>query len=304
MSNRLKEEISVTGVPFDMAASQMGTRLGPEAIKISGLLEKLEHLGYDIKDLGNLDIENGYKLIKSKNKLNHLDLTIKANEKLAEVVAREVGEDRLPLILGGDHSIFLGSVKGVLSKYENLGIIYFDAHADINTAETTPTGNIHGMTVASALGIGEKSLCDVYNKNLKIKPENILYIGLRDVDPGEVELIRELGIKTYTMEDIEVHGMENIMKEGLEFIKKKNLDGVHISFDIDCLDPKVAPGTGVKVPGGLSFREARLGLVMTSELDNIVSTEFVEVNPLLDSDNETSEIASTLISSLFGESLT
>lgn len=304
MSNRLNKEVSVIGVPFDMAASQMGTRLGPEAIKISGLIDKLKYLGYSIKDLGNLEIENGYKIVKSHNKLNHLDLAIKANEKLANVVAKEVAEDRLPLILGGDHSIFLGSVKGLLTKYENLGIIYFDAHADINTAETTPTGNIHGMTVASALGIGEKSLCDVYDGDLKIKPENILYIGLRDVDPGEVIRIRELGIKTYTMEDIEVHSMEKVMEEGLEFIKEKDLDGVHISFDIDCLDPKIAPGTGVKVPGGLSFREARLGLVMTSALKNIVSAEFVEVNPLLDSDNETGEIASALISSLFGDSLT
>lgn len=303
MGNRLKEKISLIGVPFDMGASQLGTRLGPEAIKIAGILERLDYLEYDIKDLGNLDIKNEYKLEKSKNRLNHLDLVVDANEKLANSVSKEVSEGRLPLILGGDHSIFLGSAKGVMSKYENLGVLYFDAHGDINTEDTTLTGNIHGMTVASALGYGEKSLVNVFDKDLKLKPENIVYIGLRDVDPGEVRRIKELGIKTHTMEDIEKYGMEKVMEEAISYLEEKNLDGVHISFDVDCLDPQVAPGTGVKVPGGLSYREGRLGLIEASRLENIVSVEFVEVNPLLDSDNETADITSHLICALFGETL-
>lgn len=301
MKNRLKREISIIGVPLDMGASQLGTRLGPEAIRIAGLIDRLEAMDYSIMDLGNIAVKGEYKLKKSPDNLNHLETIIDANEDLSIIVDTIIKKNRLPLILGGDHSSVLGSVKGVLNNYENPGIIYFDAHADINTEVTTPTGNIHGMPIASLMGMGDKRLSGIGEARGVLKPENIVYIGLRDLDLGEREIIRNLGIKAFSVQDIDRLGIEEVMNEALEYISK-NTDVIHVSFDVDCLDPKVAPGTGVKVLGGLNFREAKIALELTSQLDNICSVEFVEVNPLLDDQNETAEVATALICALFGES--
>ena len=301
MKNRLKREISIIGVPLDMGASQLGTRLGPEAIRIAGLIDRLEAMDYSVSDLGNININGGYRLEKSADNLNNLDIVVEANENLSIIVDAILKRNRLPLILGGDHSSVLGSVKGVLNNYENPGIIYFDAHADINTELTTPTGNIHGMPIASLMGMGDKRLPEGGEARGVLKPENIVYIGLRDLDPGEREIIRKLGIKAFSVQDIDRLGIEEVMNEAMKYISK-DTDAIHISFDVDCLDPKVAPGTGVKVLGGLNFREAKIALELTSQLDNICSIEFVEVNPLLDDQNETAEVATALICALFGES--
>ncbi len=301
MDNRLKNDISIIGVPLDMGASQLGTRLGPEAIRIAGLIDRLEAMDYSIEDLGNMIVRSEYKIVKSPDKLNHLEIVRDVNDTLSKIVDRIIKKDRLPLILGGDHSSVLGSVKGVLNNYKNPGIIYFDAHADINTDKTTPTGNIHGMPIASLMGMGDKRLIKVGESRGVLKPENIVYIGLRDLDPGEREVIKKLNIKAYSVQEIDRIGIEEVMNEAIEYVTK-DTDAIHISFDVDCLDPKVAPGTGVKVLGGLNFREAKIALELTSQIENICSVEFVEVNPLLDDQNETAEVATALICALFGES--
>lgn len=301
MEKRLKNEISIIGVPLDMGASQLGTRLGPEAIRIAGLIGRLEAMEYSVEDLGNMIVRGEYKLIKSPDKLNHLEIVKNANDTLSKIVDRIIKRDRLPLILGGDHSCVLGSVKGILNNFDNPGIIYFDAHADINTDKTTPTGNIHGMPIATLMGMGDKRLLKVGESRKSINPKNIVYIGLRDLDPGEQVIIRELGIKAYSVQDIDRIGIEEVMNEAIDYITKET-DAIHISFDVDCLDPKVAPGTGVKVLGGLTFREAKIALELTSKINSICSVEFVEVNPLLDAQNETAEVATALICALFGES--
>lgn len=301
MENRLKNDISIIGVPLDMGASQLGTRLGPEAIRIAGLIDRLEAMNYSVEDLGNMVVRGEYNLQRSPENLNHIKIVKDANENLSNIVDRIIKKDRLPLVLGGDHSSVLGTVKGVLNNYENPGIIYFDAHADINTAETSPTGNIHGMPIAALMGMGDKRLTKLGEARGVLKPENIVYIGLRDLDPGEREIIRKLNIKAYSVQEIDRTGIEEVMKEAIEYITS-NADAIHISFDVDCLDPKVAPGTGVKVLGGLNFREAKIALELTSQIDNICSVEFVEVNPLLDEMNETAEVATALIGALFGES--
>lgn len=301
MNNRLKKDISIIGLPLDMGASKLGTRLGPEAIRIAGLIERLEAMNYSIEDLGNVIVRSEYKLVRSPDNLNHLSIVRDANDSLSKIVDRIIKRDRLPLILGGDHSSVLGSVKGVLNNYERPGIIYFDAHGDINTEKTTPTGNIHGMPIASLMGMGDKRLQSVGETRRKLKPENIVYIGLRDLDPGERIVIRELGIRAYSVQDIDRIGIEEVMDEAIKYITR-DTDAIHVSFDVDCLDPKVAPGTGVKVLGGLNFREAKIALELTSQIENICSVEFVEVNPLLDDQNETAEVATALICALFGES--
>lgn len=299
MKNWLNKKINIIGVPFDMGASTMGARLGPEAIRIVGLEENLKELGYNVEDLGDLAIENGYEIERSKDNLNNFELVYNAND-ILYLAVNEIHEHKeFPLILGGDHSQVLGSVKALMNNYENPGVIYFDAHADINTEETSLTGNIHGMPIAFLMGKGNEKLSNLGN-DLRLKAENIVYIGLRDVDPGEREIIENLGIKAYTMESIDKMGIEKVMEESIEYINTK-ADHIHVSFDVDCLDPKLAPGTGVKVPGGLNFREAKTALRMLAPMEKIRSIEFVEVNPLLDNQSETAEIATELIKTLFGK---
>lgn len=299
MKNWLKKEIKIIGAPFDMGASLFGARLGPEAIRIEGLTEKLADLGFTVEDSGNLDIKNDYKNIMENN-LKNLDLTKEATEKLSSKVYETLEEDKFPLVIGGDHTLVLGSVKGLLKKYDNPGVIYFDAHADINTEKTSLSGNIHGMPMAFLIGEGSEKMRSVGNINKNLKPENIVYIGLRDVDPGERDYIKNLGIKAYAMEDIDKLGIQKVMEESIDYITKK-ADQIHISFDVDSLDPKIAPGTGVKVPGGLTFREAKTALRMVSQIEKIVSVELVEVNPLLDNQNDTAKVAVNLLETIFGK---
>ncbi len=299
MKNWLKKEIKIIGAPFDMGASLFGARLGPEALRIEGLTEKLADLGFTVEDSGNLDIKNDYKNIMENN-LKNLDLTKEATEKLSSKVYETLEEDKFPLVIGGDHTLVLGSVKGLLKKYDNPGVIYFDAHADINTEKTSLSGNIHGMPMAFLIGEGSEKMRSVGNINKNLKPENIVYIGLRDVDPGERDYIKNLGIKAYAMEDIDKLGIQKVMEESIDYITKK-ADQIHISFDVDSLDPKIAPGTGVKVPGGLTFREAKTALRMVSQIEKIVSVELVEVNPLLDNQNDTAKIAVNLLETIFGK---
>lgn len=299
MKNWLKKEIKIIGAPFDMGASLFGARLGPEALRIEGLTEKLADLGFIVEDSGNLDIKNDYKNIMENN-LKNLDLTKEATEKLSSKVYETLEEDKFPLVIGGDHTLVLGSVKGLLKKYDNPGVIYFDAHADINTEKTSLSGNIHGMPMAFLIGEGSEKMRSVGNINKNLKPENIVYIGLRDVDPGERDYIKNLGIKAYAMEDIDKLGIQKVMEESIDYITKK-ADQIHISFDVDSLDPKIAPGTGVKVPGGLTFREAKTALRMVSQIEKIVSVELVEVNPLLDNQNDTAKIAVNLLETIFGK---
>lgn len=299
MKNWLKKEIKIIGAPFDMGASLFGARLGPEALRIEGLTEKLADLGFTVEDSGNLDIKNDYKNIMENN-LKNLDLTKEATEKLSSKVYETLEEDKFPLVIGGDHTLVLGSVKGLLKKYDNPGVIYFDAHADINTEKTSLSGNIHGMPMAFLIGEGSEKMRSVGNINKNLKPENIVYIGLRDVDPGERDYIKNLGIKAYAMEDIDKLGIQKVMEESINYITKK-ADQIHISFDVDSLDPKIAPGTGVKVPGGLTFREAKTALRMVSQIEKIVSVELVEVNPLLDNQNDTAKIAVNLLETIFGK---
>lgn len=299
MKSWLNKTVRIIGMPFDMGASQFGARLGPEAIRLAGLNKALKNLGYQVNDQGNLQIRIGYEPIVENN-LKNYELVKEAMGILAKEVYQGLVEEEFPLIIGGDHSQVFGSMKGLLKAYDNPGIIYFDAHADINTEKTSLTGNMHGMPIAFLIGEGYEEMTKVFEDKNYLKPENIVYIGLRDLDPGEIEIIRDLGIKAYSVDDIDRLGLKTVMDESISYIDER-ADQVHISFDVDCLDPNIAPGTGVKVSGGLTFREAKTALMMASKLEKIVSAEFVEVNPLLDKENLTGEIAVSLIERLFGK---
>ena len=300
----MNKKISVIGLPMDLGQSRRGVDMGPSAIRYAGAFERLAALGYTMNDLGDITVNHTEQENNSEtNKgLKNLDEVARANEQLAKMVDQEVSENVFPLILGGDHSIAIGSLAGISRHYDNLGVIWFDAHGDLNTEETSPSGNIHGMPLAVSLGLGHSKLVNILDYAPKVKPENIVIVGARSLDPGEKELIKERGIKVYTMHEIDRLGMSYVMEDAITYLKKKT-DGVHLSLDLDGLDPSEAPGVGTPVLGGMTYRESHLAMEMIAEANILTSAEFVEVNPILDDKNKTATVAVELMGSLFGEKL-
>ncbi|MFC7393476.1 arginase [Scopulibacillus cellulosilyticus] len=299
------KDISIIGVPMDLGQERRGVDMGPSAIRYAGVTERLEALGYNIEDLGDIAIaprNTRAKQSSGDEHLKNLDEVAEANNKLADAISQVIEKKRFPLIFGGDHSIAIGTLAGVTKPYKNLGVIWYDAHGDLNTAETSPSGNIHGMPLAVSLGLGHPSLTGIGGDQPKVKPENIVIIGARSLDKGERELIKEKNIRVYTMHEIDQFGMTKVMNDAINYLKEKT-DGVHLSLDLDGLDPSDAPGVGTPVLGGISYRESHLAMEMLSEADILTSAEFVEVNPILDDKNRTADVAVALMGSLFGEKL-
>lgn len=299
----MNKQLSVIGVPMDLGQNRRGVDMGPSAIRYAGVLETLERLKYDIDDLGDIEISRpNRKETQVEDNLRNLKEVAEGNEKLASKVDQVINDGRFPLVLGGDHSIAIGSLAGVSKHYENLGVIWYDAHGDLNSSETSPSGNIHGMPLAVSLGLGHERLTNILDYEPKIKPENITIVGARSLDEGERELIKERGIQVYTMHEVDRLGMTCVMSEVIDYLNART-DGVHLSLDLDGLDPSDAPGVGTPVIGGLSYRESHLAMEMLQESDLITSAEFVEVNPILDEKNKTASVAVGLMGSLFGEKL-
>jgi arginase len=299
----MKKHISIIGVPMDLGQSRRGVDMGPSAIRYAGVIERLEMLDYDIHDKGDIEIGRpGKDEVDSDGNLKYLKAVSEASEKLASTVNEVIESDSFPLVFGGDHSIAIGTLAGISKHYKNLGVIWYDAHGDLNTAETSPSGNIHGMPLAVSLGIGHPTLTNIAGFMPKVKPENVVIIGARSLDEGERSLIREKGIKVYTMHEIDRLGMAKVMEEAVAYLKDKT-DGVHLSLDLDGLDPSDAPGVGTPVLGGISYRESHLAMEILEESKMITSAEFVEVNPILDERNKTATVAVALMGSLFGEKL-
>ena len=298
-----KKTILIIGVPSDYGQARRGVDMGPSAIRYAGVVERLEKIGYKVQDQGDIRVSKKIKTNEIDNRLLNLEEVIDVSTSLANQVYEAVSENRFPLVIGGDHSIAIGTLAGLGEHYKNLGVIWFDAHADLNTPETTPSGNIHGMPLAVSLGIGHERLVQIHNNAPKIKAENIIIIGARSVDPGERDLIRKKGIKVYTMHEIDRLGMTRVMEDALTYIKGLSVDGLHLSLDLDGLDPLYTPGVGTPVPGGMTYRESHLAMEMLQESGMLTSAEFVEVNPILDEKNKTADVAVELIGSLFGETL-
>ncbi|WP_173917920.1 arginase [Halobacillus sp. Marseille-Q1614] len=297
------KQISIVGVPMDLGQSRRGVDMGPSAIRYAGVLERLEQLELDIEDLGDIEISRPKRQKEQKeDNLRNLTEVAEGNLRLAEKVDAVVQKGNFPLVLGGDHSIAMGTLAGISKHYKSLGVIWYDAHGDLNTGESSPSGNIHGMPLAASLGIGHEKLTNILGYSPKVKPENILIIGARSLDAGEKVLIKEKGIKVYSMHEVDKMGMPAVMKEAINYLKDRT-DGVHLSLDLDGLDPNEAPGVGTPVLGGLSYRESHLAMEMLAESQMITSAEFVEVNPILDEKNKTANMAVGLMGSLLGESL-
>lgn len=292
--------VSIIGVPLDLGAGTRGVNLGPDAIRYAGLVERLENIGYNVEDRGDITVDRRSAVTVPNSNLNYLNEIVRVNTMLCNEVSQVISEGKFPLVIGGDHSIAIGTISGVLQHRKNLGVIWFDAHGDINTPETSPSGNIHGMPVAALLGMGDKELTRIGGEDTFLKKENIVYIGSRDLDAGERIAMKEQGITVFTMYEIDDMGIKKVMQEAIR-IAGEGTDGIHVSFDLDVLDPTIAPGTGTKVPGGMSYRESHYALELLAKSEKLVSAEFVEVNPLLDNANMTGKAAAALAGSLFGE---
>ncbi|MGG0184728.1 arginase [Bacillus rhizoplanae] len=296
----MKKEVSIVGVPMDLGQTRRGVDMGASAIRYAGVVERIQNIGYNVEDLGDICIEREFQ-INENEKLKNLEQVVKVCNELASKVDTIIEKKSFPLVLGGDHSIAIGTLAGIAKHYKNLGVIWYDAHGDLNTEETSPSGNIHGMSLAASLGHGHPSLVNLYGEYPKVKKENVVIIGARSLDDGEKEFIQKEGIKVFTMHEIDRMGMTAVMEETIAYLS--HTDGVHLSLDLDGLDPHDAPGVGTPVMGGLSYRESHLAMEMLAESGIITSAEFVEVNPILDEKNKTAIAAVALMGSLFGEKL-
>lgn len=297
------KKVSIISVPMDLGQNRRGVDMGPSAIRYAGVLEKLEKLNLEVEDLGDIQIDMPERVHQDTNhNLRNLKAVESANTTLAELVDKVVDTGNFPLVLGGDHSIAIGTLAGVSKHYEDLGVIWFDAHGDLNNGETSPSGNIHGMPLAVSLGIGHPSLTQLHGYSPKVKPENLVIVGARDLDNGEKKLIQDMGLRVYTMHEIDRMGMAAVMEEAIDYLQKRT-DGVHLSLDLDGIDAADAPGVGTPVIGGVSYRESHLAMEMLAEAGLVVSAEFVEINPILDEHNKTAQVAVALIGSLLGDKL-
>ena len=278
--------------------------MGPSALRIADIDLRLESLGYKVFDEGDIPIRNIEVTEEQDSKLKYLPEVAEMSHVLAARVKSILDADEFPLILGGDHSMSVGSLAGIgahcAEHGKTLGVIWIDAHADMNTAETTPSGNIHGMPLAVAMGYGHPSLTSIGGNFPKLDPRNLAIIGLRSIDAGERTLIKELGVAAYTMFDIDRLGMYEIASRILEDMSR-SVDHLHISFDVDGVDPSIAPGVGTPVPGGLSFRETHLFMEMISQIEAYSSLEVAEVNPILDVQNSTAVFAADVVASSMGK---
>jgi len=304
MKKPQREIVSIIGFPIDLGAGRRGVDMGPSALRIAGLQSKLENLGYDVNDTGDVKIEIMERQKVQNLKLKFLNEILKTSVSLASKVEKVLDKGNFPLCLGGDHSMALGTIAGISAHCKKnklrLGVIWIDAHTDMNTEETTPSGNIHGMPLAASLGIGNDKLVNLFGINPKFKPENCTLIGIRSVDAAEKMNIKKLKIPISTMADIDKVGIYRIMVKALKHFRE-SVDHIHVSFDVDSVDPALAPGVGTPIPGGLSYREAHLIMESIAECGCMSSLEVAEVNPILDHKNKTAIFTTDLIASSMGQ---
>lgn len=301
-----QKSVSILGVPLGYGASMAGVDIGPAALRVARLNQRIARLGYTVHDLGDMRLERPQTFPEAEDKLKYVREISNACEQLAKEVEAILEANQLPLILGGDHSIAIGSFAGVASHYKKqdhtVGLLWFDAHADINTPETTPSGNIHGMPLAVLLGHGAPELTNVAGFAPKLDPQLCVHVGARDIDAGEREMIKKLGIRFFTMRDIDERGMSACMDEAIA-IASRGSGGYAVTFDVDVLDPGDAPGSGTLVRGGLTYREAHLGMEKVAEAGGMRSLEIVEINTALDVNNKTAELGVELILSALGKTI-
>ena len=295
----MHKKIQIIGVPIDLGQSHRGVDLGPGALRYAGLAARLEKLGYEVYDSGNLPVPVR-ESVADEREDRYLPSIIKVCQAACEAGQQALQKERIPVFLGGDHSIAIGTVAGVASS-EPVGVIWIDAHGDFHTEESSLSKNIHGMPLAILLGHGYPELVAIGGPQATLQPQDVVMIGVRDLDSGERQRLRESGMTVYTMRDIDERGMGAIAAEAL--VKLRHKSRLHVSLDIDSLDPQASPGAGTLVPGGLTYREAQLLMEIIADSRRLGSLDIVEINPILDNRNKTAETAVELTASLFGKSI-
>jgi arginase len=291
-------KLAIIGAPLDLGAGRRGVDMGPSAIRYAGLDERLAGLGYDLADWGNVETAVPEATSPGNPQARFLSEIKEACERIARRVAHAKREGMLPIVLGGDHSVALGTLGGLASVHGPGAVLWFDAHGDLNTPESTPSGNVHGMPLAATLGVAKDAFASDVWPLPAVDPARVALIGVRSLDSAERQLVRELGVFVSTMSDLDRRGVEPVMREALE--RAQGAAFVHVSLDLDVVDPDAAPGVGTPVRGGLSYREAHLAMELVAEAGLAGSFELVEVNPILDRENATAKLAVDLAASALG----
>lgn len=301
-----QSHISILGAPLDLGAGRRGVDMGPSALRLAGLNARLESLGYEAEDLGNLSVAQQESTPSGPENAKYLSQIAKTCAKLAAMVEAVVTADKFPLVLGGDHSVAVGTVSGVSHAYRErgrkIGLIWIDAHADMNTPDSSPSGNVHGMPLACCVGRGPSELTDIFDYSPKVEGGNVVLIGIRDVDLRERAVVRESGVTAFTMRDIDERGLRNVMEQAIA-IANEDAAGFHLSLDMDAVDPDEAPGVGTPVRGGMTYREAHLAMETICDCSRMLSMEVVEVNPVLDEANRTALLGVELVMSAMGKKI-
>jgi len=301
-----QSQIAILGAPLDLGAGRRGVDMGPSALRLAGLNAKLESLGYRVEDLGNVSAAQPESTPTGPQNAKYLAQIAKSCAKLAAIVKDVVEAGKVPLVLGGDHSVAAGTVSGVAEAFrargERIGLIWIDAHADMNTPESSHSGNVHGMPLACYLGYGPRELTHVFDFAPKVEGRNVALVGLRDVDLRERPIVRESGVTAFTMRDIDECGLRNVMERAIQ-AAAAGTAGFHLSLDMDAVDPDEAPGVGTPVRGGMTYREAHLAMETICDSGRMLSMEIVEVNPVLDDANRTALLGVELAMSAMGKKI-
>ena len=300
----MAQKVRIIGVPMDLGQSRRGVDMGPSALRGAGLQARIKQLGTQVEDMGNLEVKQPEEMQVGEKRAKYLQEIAETCRDLASTVEKSLGEGFLPLVLGGDHSIAAGVAAGVASHYrkdkKEIGYLWLDAHGDMNTPESSPSGNVHGMPLASIMGYGPAELVDLMGFKPKAEPGNIVIVGARDLDAQERKIAKKSGIHVFTMRDIDERGMRAVIQEAIHFVTLGTA-GFHLSFDLDAVDPSDAPGVGTPVRGGITYREAHLAMELVCDSGLMASLEVVEVNPVIDEANRTALLAVELITSALGK---
>jgi arginase len=305
-SSIVPKKIRVIGVPLDLGQSRRGVDMGPSAVRVAGLEKRLEELGHVVEDAGNVAVAIAEQKTAGDPTAKYLKEITATCTKNAELVIKTLEAGMVPLVLGGDHSVAAGTVAGVAEFYrrqnQKVGLIWIDAHTDINTPQSSPSGNVHGMPLAATMGLEPAELANIFDFSPKVRPENCVLVGVRDIDAVEKENVRKVGIGVFTMRDIDERGMRTVMEEALR-MAGRGTAGYHVSLDMDWVDPEDAPGVGTPVRGGATYREAHLAMEIIADHGRMLSFEIVEVNPVIDEHNRTADLAVELALSAFGKKI-
>jgi len=302
----MAQKIRIIGVPMDLGQSRRGVDMGPSALRVAGLQSRLKQLGHQVEDVGNVVVKQAEEQPYGEKRAKYLSEIAEACRGLAAMTESTLADGCLPVVLGGDHSLAVGSFSGVAhffrERSKKAGLLWLDAHADMNTPESSPSGNVHGMPLAGILGYGVPELYDLFGYKPKVEPQNVVLVGVRDLDSHEKKFIKKLGVKAFTMREIDERGMREVMADALKFAMD-DTDGIAVSLDMDFVDPSDAPGVGTPVRGGVTYREAHLAMEMIADSEAMVSMEVVEINPVIDEHNRTALLGVELVLSALGKKI-